>query len=427
VLVGIIGLWATRRIGAELFGEPVGLVAGALYVVCPFTFFYDRLALADAYLSSFTALALYWSLTLRRSPCQRHGVWLGLAMAASVLSKVPGLICLGFPPLTLLVLGRPAAPIGRCLATAYGVALSLVAFPVALFLSRTGQLAEKVEMPVGALGRLDSITNNVALASRWLSHYWTPPILLAAGLVAVLAVLKWKRREITLLLAAVGPLAAFVLAAFHWYPRYLLLCTPPFLVLASRGLCALDGAVTGRFFAGREALIGRQGFRVLVALLACWPGAALCLNMTVAPPQARLPAEDVFQYVNGWPSGYGWAETAQFLRSQATRSREPLMLVVDRADHLTAFAVVRAYLQNDRRIEVAHLDMRDPATQERVGAWARARQTFVLRSGARPEKLGELPASEAYSLRLVRTLRKPDGRLVGELYLATPAAASSGA
>src|SRR5262245_20126513 len=44
VCVGGVGLWAMSTATARLAGERAGLAAALLYVVCPFAFFYDRLA-----------------------------------------------------------------------------------------------------------------------------------------------------------------------------------------------------------------------------------------------------------------------------------------------------------------------------------------------------------------------------------------------
>ena len=75
---------------------------------------------------------------------------------------------------------------------------------------------------------------------------------------------------------------------------------------------------------------------------------------------------------------------------------------------------------NDHRIEIVHLDTRRPATRRVVGSWARSRRTFVLTSGARTAMPETLPENEPYRLSLVRSLRKPSGRLVGEVYQALP-------
>ena len=415
VVVGAIGLHAVWRTGALLFGERVGLVAASLYLVCPFSFFYDRLALADAYLSSFTAAALYWSFAFRKQPSRRGSLWLGLSMAASILSKIPGLIALAWPPLCLL-LGRPRVPFRRRLGLAYALAGALVSLPVIHFFSSTGQLAEKANLSVEQADRLTAIGYNLGLALGWLSGYWTAPVLVVGCVTALAAAFRGRRVELVLAACSLAPVAFFVLVSFQWYPRYVLFGTPPLLTLTACGLCQLDAWLESRFAAWSRG--GRLGRRLLLAACVGGPGAALCVHLAIDPPTAPLPAVERFQYVDGWPSGYGWSEAASFLKAQADRSGRPVLVLFDRADHRTAHVVVRAYLMNDTRFELESLDLGEPGADDLIARRARAGPVFVLRSGARRGKLRALPESAGVELRWVLSLRKPGGRLVGEIYRA---------
>jgi hypothetical protein len=414
VMVGGLGLWACFRLGG-LVGARVGLAAAGLYVVCPFTLFYDRLALADGFLSVFAGLALYQSLVFQATPSRSGSVRLGLAMAAAVLSKVPGLVTLAFPPLCLLVLGSPAGRWRRRLAAAYGISLALIAYPAFHFFTRTGQLGMKAE--VAEADRLAAIQYNGRLVLEWLLNYWTAPILVAGVATALWAASTWKRRELVLAGASVAPLLAFILVGFHLFPRYVLLATIPFLVLAARGLCALEAYLGHRLgFSPAQRLASS----LLLAVLVAGPSLARSRLLLIDPSRARLPRADRFQYIDGWPSGYGWAEAAECVREVATRSPLGVRLLADRADHRTAIRVLRGYLMNDPRVEIIPVNMRDPRTQALVGPWARQRPALVLRSGARPEKLPSLPVTSDYGFEPLRAFFKPDGTLVGELYLTIP-------
>ncbi len=414
VVVGGLGLWACFRLG-WLIEARVGLTAAFLYVVCPFTLFYDRMALADGFLSVFAGLALYQSLAFQAAPSRSGSVRLGLAMAAAVLSKVPGLVALVFPPLCLLVLGPPAGSWRRRIGAAYGITLALIAYPVFHFFTRTGQLGMKAEL--AEADRLAAIQYNGSLVLEWLLNYWTAPILVAGVATALWAVATRSRRELVLAGASVAPLLAFILVGFHLFPRYVLLATIPFLALAARGVCALEA-----FLGGRLGLSSGQRLASSLLLVVLVAGPALVRSrlLLVDPSRARLPRADRFQYVEGWPSGYGWAEAAECVRDAAARSPQGVWLLADRADHRTAIRVLRGYLMNDPRIEIVPVNMRDPRTQALVGLWARQRRALVLRSGARPEKLPPLPVTSDYGFERLRGFFKPDGTLVGELYLTIP-------
>lgn len=415
VVVGGLGLWACFRLGS-LFEARVGLTASALYVVCPFTLFYDRMALADGFLSVFAGLALFYSLAFQARPSRSGSIRLGLAMAAAVLSKVPGLVTLVFPPLCLLVLGLPPGRWRRRLGAAYGITLVLIAYPVFHFFTRTGQLGMKAE--VAEADRLAAIQYNGSLVLEWLLSYWTAPFLVAGVATALWAASTWKRRELVLAGASVAPLLGFILVGFHLFPRYVLLATIPFLALTARGLCALEAFLVTRLgFSTAQRLASC----LLLAVLVAGPALERSWTLLVDPSRARLPRADRFQYIEGWPSGYGWAEAADCVRDAAERSPLGVRLLVDRADHRTAIRVLRGYLMNDPRIEIIPVDMRDPRTQALVGPWARERRpALVLRSGARPDKLPPLPVTSSYGFDPLRAFFKPDDTLVGELYVTIP-------
>ena len=416
VVVGALGLWSAWRIGVHLFSRRIGWVAALLYIVCPFTFLYDRMALADTYLSSFAALVLYRSLVLQSDPSRKSGAWLGLSMAASVLSKIPGVLTLGFPPIVLLLMGRPKGW-ARGLGVAYGLFAALAGPFVFHFFIRTEQLGMKAGIPEEGKGRLASILYNVSLASEWLTLYWGPTLLLVVVVVAVTALLRWQRRELVLLAAAAVPLTLFVLVSFHWFPRYVLLSTVPFLILAARGLCeGYDWMVE------RLRWLPAPGHVVALALagLVAWPAARVAQPLFVDPAKAPLPSVERFQYVNGWPSGYAWIDAADYLREQAEKSEIGVRVLVERADHRTALAVLWGYLMNDPRLEILPVDMRQETFRHLLIRSVHERETYVLTSGARPEKVKPIPEGNSYDLEPARSFHKPDGRLVGKLFRALP-------
>ena len=100
VAFGLLTLIATVAIADRLFDRRVGLVAGAFYVFCPFTLFYDRLALADACLSALFALTLLLSLRIVADERLPFGILAGLVMALGVYTKAPGVLLFAMPTMS---------------------------------------------------------------------------------------------------------------------------------------------------------------------------------------------------------------------------------------------------------------------------------------------------------------------------------------
>jgi hypothetical protein len=65
-----------------------GLLALAIYVALPFTFFHERMALADPFAAGFGCLVAWRSLVFARHPRWRDGVILGGLLALSTMAKL---------------------------------------------------------------------------------------------------------------------------------------------------------------------------------------------------------------------------------------------------------------------------------------------------------------------------------------------------
>ena len=104
IVGGAIASYACFHIGARLYSREAGFIAAGLYIICPFTLFYDRIALPDTFLSAFAALTLLWSIAVEQDGKWYDAFLLGLAMAVAILCKIPGLLTLPIPIVTALLL-----------------------------------------------------------------------------------------------------------------------------------------------------------------------------------------------------------------------------------------------------------------------------------------------------------------------------------
>ncbi|MGE0454583.1 MAG: ArnT family glycosyltransferase [Vicinamibacteria bacterium] len=407
VAVGALGLAATAWLGSLLFGPHVGVVAAAFYLLCPFTLAYDRMALADTYLSTLASLSLALAVRLARRPRRGTALALGLGLAGCVLAKVTGAIVLLLPPLALLLLGRggrrrPAILFGLASATAALIA----GFPFVHFLQRSEQL-DKANL-VGT-GRLEVAAQNFRTLGSWLLDYLTLP-LLTLGILGLLLGLAYRRRETLLLaLAAALPLLIFASLSVHWYPRYVLFAVPPLLVAAARGLVVLG-------ILGRRALHGRARLPLLLALgLAAASPASVAFDarLVLDPPSAPWPEVESFQYVYGFSSGYGCVELVARLRSEAERQPGGILVLDDAsAGRRTAWHAMGALLAREPRVELGLLDLSEEFDRKRIDAWARGRPVFVV---AWSRRVAEQRAARPWTL--MASFVKPNGVPAGALYV----------
>jgi hypothetical protein len=412
VAVGILTLVAVHRLAARLTGDVrLADVAAVFYVACPFTLFHDRMVLTDPYLSAFTAWTLLLALRLAGTPRPRHGALLGAAMALGISTKVTGLPLLALPLLVLVVMGGTRRAWVKPLALAYAVALALIAYPVWRFFSRpSGELSKLAgsggdDSPVAA-----TVSANLGLALSWLWGYWTTGLVLlaAVGVVVALRTSALRRSGVLLILVAVGPVALFASVARVWFPRYVLFSTVPLVILAALGFRALLDAIRRR--SPVSAWTGPVLTTVLLAVVLA-PALRFDAALWTDPSRAPLPDVDRFQYVTGWPSGYGGRDSIAFLRARRAERPEGLTLVTP-GPSITASAV-RLLWARDPAIDVRAVDPSGAVPVPADGAGP----VYVVVSVAEGVRL---PAHWTNEVTREFASFKPDGTPADELYRVAP-------
>jgi 4-amino-4-deoxy-L-arabinose transferase-like glycosyltransferase len=385
---------ATRR----LYDRETALAASLLYVLSPYAIVYDRLVLTDPVQSAFATLALWMSVRTAQSGLLRDGVVLGLLLALCVFAKALGVLAFLTPALAFLLLPGERRARARAFAAAYAVAVALVAYPLWKFLSQTETVRAAIDKSeAGAVGR---VLDNAPLAWEWVSSYWTLPVLGLAALGLLAAAARRSRPGLFLAAAVLLPLLAFLSISTLWFPRYLVFLTPPLLMLAA---AALGG------------LVRPTRLRLAVLLLALLPALRFDLLLWTDPARAPLPAVERFQYVDGWPSGYGLRDTLAFLRAQLARHPGGVRVVLQSTARRTAAFALSVAFRYEGWLVVEDLRLDDPAAAGTLAGWAREMPTFVLVPP--PHRA---PRASAAALppgaRLVLETRKPDGSLCDQLY-----------
>jgi hypothetical protein len=414
-----LALYACYGIGSRLYDRRAGCLCAILYVICPFTLFHDRVALADGLMASFAGLALLWSIALVQDNKTYHAWLLGMTMAGSILFKIPGLLTLITPVVTAaLIAKRPLIARVRQLALPYAVAFAVTALPVVRFLQSGGERSRSI-FGESLQSWKAQFLSNFQTAWDWLWFYWTPPILIVGIAGLVIAILRRKREHLLLCISSFIPIFAFIAVSKIWFPRYLLPATVPALALAA-------AIVTPKSWAAGLARTGRATqsyvlsalpsvvFLVLVGFFS-WRVDWLLLT---TPASAPLLAIERVQYVEAWPSGYGVVEAADYLR-QVARTLQGDVLAVHHDLGDGTHVGLKTYLMNEPRIKVEKLNLNNWVGIQTLVARSRAMRTFVVLNrppvsdvaDEQPDIVELLKVAE-----LVQSYPKPGARASVDLY-----------
>lgn len=409
VLFGALTLAAVFGAARRLYDDGSALAAAVLYVFCPYALFYDRLAMTDPVQSAFAALSLLLSVRLARSGRTGHALLLGLTLALSVFAKALGVLAFATPLLAWLLLAEDRRARLRAFASAGAVGAGLVAYPLWRFFALTSTVRAAIDKSdEGPVGRL---LDNAPLAWDWVSSYWTLPLLALAAAGFAHALVRRSRPGLFLAGTIALPLFAFLAISTLWFPRYLVFLTPPLSILAGATLAGLLRAPWARL--GRRTPPAWAWALALAAALL--PALRFDARLWTDPARAPLPEFERYQFVTGWPSGYGTRDTLAFLREKLRERPGGLRVVLHSAARRTLAFALSVEFRYEGWLVVDDLRLDDPAAAAALLGWAREMPTFVVvpppHRTRRPDAAALLPF-----VRLVLETHKPDGSLCDQVY-----------
>lgn len=319
VLVGMAGAVLTYRLARQIGGDRgTAFVCGAYFAICPFVVYLQRLALAETFLCTAGIWALISVLQFIKFPTTRHAALLAASLFLVAFCKIPvGFIFLIAMPLAFATM--PAAqrsnllhqPALRRVFASQGpvLLLAVIVAVVALVRVRRGQ-------PPGfgltilageGMGRYQGIAKTLGVPGISLTGElaaqlsWPVVVIGGIGIAASLILGGWRQRW--LVASGAVPMLGIAVLAEFWFPRYLLFTLPPLIVAAVLGWESLVPRV------------GRFGYPLELGVLAICAGllgrqsALLILD----PKAANWSQVDRVQYLEGWGSGYGYREAANFI------------------------------------------------------------------------------------------------------------------
>ena len=237
VIVGMLGLIGCYLLGRRLFGRRVGLIGAMLYLIVPYVFFYDRLAIMDGVLTTLVIYLVLISLQFTQQPNLRYSVALGVMLMLLILAKFNGFVYGLLPLLWILITSLPRSKRGLAwmwVLLAYSLG-ALGFIPSLINSSYVGRAWDKLGIvsrpdrpfwwnwPPNLSNSLDTLVQNLSL-----------PIFIIACVGLVLVLIQHRRYGLLMIGCISVTLIPFVVAPkpWAWYPRYLL-PVAPFLFLVA--------------------------------------------------------------------------------------------------------------------------------------------------------------------------------------------------
>lgn len=320
IISGFFTLLGVFFLSKKIFNTRTGFWAGLLYVITPYTVFFDRMALVDSMLSAFTIWIVYFTIWLVVSLRLDIAMILGYLLGGAVLTKTPGIVNLFIVPFSIIGFNRKKGSKHTLVKLAILWCVSIVIALVMYNLLRLGpnfqmlssRNADYVFSPLELAGRpLDPFIPHFNDIADWFPKLLTWPILFCV-IIGIIYIVFGLMRQISsgpflfggiVLLWALIPIIINMAFLKTFTGRYLLSSIPLLLTLAGYGITKL-----------LPPLAYAKKFPLILMLIVLLP-LPLYFNyfLLSSPDKASLPREARRGYFEEWTAGYGFADIAKFI------------------------------------------------------------------------------------------------------------------
>ncbi len=321
VLAGLLTLFSLYKILNLLKPKATPLVL-FFYVVFPFTFFFDRLALADNLLTALSVLSLFFTLQFHKTPSIKNALLLGSSLGLAWLTKSPALFFVVLAPASVFLLSLPKIikvkklPLWPFFLVGSS---SVLAFCIYNFLRLSpsfhmiGQRNLDYIWPIKEVlsHPLNPLKPHVSDIITWYRFYLSTPLILLTAFLSLLFLASPKKRKLDLKIFTVFlwyflPLLASASVAKVFTARYILFTVPFLLILLSLATHHVLDFLKSRF--------KKDSFFLYLLFFPLFiPSVRLVYHLSFKLEKVILPATES-GYLEDWTSGWGIKETADHLK-----------------------------------------------------------------------------------------------------------------
>lgn len=361
------------------------LIVGLLYIVCPLAIFFDRLALVDSALTMLYAALCFILVAIPERQWVKKAALLGVLIGTSLWIKSTGLL---FMVASITVMFFMKLRNALLMIAIIIISASIIISPLA-FRPEVHRVFEMTSEYVVTSGEFfqslgNRVLNNVVSFILVYIGYVSPFVLFSVFFM------KWSRVTRILLWMVIVPTVLVILISRSIHGRYVFFTLPPLLAIASVFLS--------------------QHKKLLIMTLATMAMVSAILIVDPVKYFHLFPKFSVFgteswQYVDGWPSGYGVREALSYV--DVSRG-VALAFIAVRWDSGNPEDAVLLYGPRTPNMAVGHLDERLSTYQTIKEASGIMPMYLITRAG----QLGNFRGKRV----LLKRFPKPGGEDPVEVY-----------
>ena len=312
----MIGLWF---LSYELFKDKrIAFLTSILYIFFPFAQVYDRMALMDSMVATFSIWALYFSVLLVRKVNLSFAYTLGFVLGAGALTKSSNFFSMYCLPFTLLLFNFSKSQLLKRilkwgLLAIFAVVIAQIIYSILRLSPLFSMIGIKNETFIYPFSEwfnhpFTFLIGNLSALWDWLFGYLGISYLLLIA-VSIIFIFKEFKEKILLIIYFFLPFLALAIFGKLIYARFIFFMSLYLLPLAGWGLVYLIDLLRSKLKVNKLSYI-------LVILFIFYP-AFICLQLLINPINAQIPKTDSSQYINSWAAGWGVKESVEYIEKKA--------------------------------------------------------------------------------------------------------------
>ena len=342
----------------ELFkNKTISFLTTILYVFYPFAQVYDRMALMDSLVGSFSVWALYFSVVLVRRVRLDIAYTLGFIIGGGVLTKTSNFFSIYLLPITLILFDFKKKPVSKRFSA--WVFYAFISFCVSYGLYNVLRLSPLFEM-INAKNAIfvypfsewlrhpfTFFVGNLNGLFSWVTQYLTLPYMILI-LIALILIKKNIKEKTLLVLYFLLPFTALALFGRIIFPRFIYFMSLYLLPLAAWGLNYVINEAL-RYSENKNKIVATKILVPLIVFVFIWYPGFISFQFANNPINAQIAQADNGQYVNSWAAGWGVKESVSFFRSQ---SQDKKIFIATEGTFGLLPESMEMYLIKDKNIQI---------------------------------------------------------------------------
>lgn len=313
VISGFFTMLGVFFLAKKVFNLRTAYWSAIIYVILPYTVFFDRMALVDSMLSAFTIWVIYFAILLSEKNRLDLAMILGYLLGGTVLTKTPGMVNFLMLPLSILTFNKSKNSLLKLLL--FWLVAIIIGFAMYNFLRLGPQFhllssrnQDYIFSPVELLERpLDPFIPHFRDMADWFPKLFTPVVLIFIALGIFSSIKEINRKAMVLLFWTIIPMLISMAFLKTFTARYLLTSVAPLLIFAAWGIEKISNF--------------KLIFSYIFLIIALLPIITFNYQLLVEPPPDSLPKEERKGYFEEWTAGYGLSKIANFLIEEKKKGR----------------------------------------------------------------------------------------------------------